>query len=171
MPEKICIVPLREEEIEEIIKIQSETGISVWTVADYTQELNRNDTILTVAKSKDNEVVGFVFARLIMNNTNIHKLLESKQMSYASSEIYNIAVKKNRQKHGIGQLLLDSIVLQLKSHRTEEIWLEVRQLNLSAINFYKRNGFINKYTRKEYYKSPVEDALIMRLDLTISRQN
>ena len=41
--------------------------------------------------------------------------------------------------------------------------LEVRSSNQPAINLYKKLGFTEAGTRKNFYAKPVEDAIIMWL--------
>jgi len=39
--------------------------------------------------------------------------------------------------------------------------LEVRESNEIARKFYRKNDFIDVAIRKNYYRSPVEDAIVM----------
>jgi len=43
--------------------------------------------------------------------------------------------------------------------------LEVRTANLAALRFYEHHGFEVIGRRKQYYVSPVEDALVLRARL------
>ena len=47
----------------------------------------------------------------------------------------------------------------------EKIYLEVRSGNQRARAFYLKNGFTELGIRKNYYKNPTEDAILMSLDL------
>jgi len=59
---------------------------------------------------------------------------------------------------GIAQELLDKI-------KTKDIFLEVRESNKKAINFYKKNNFKQISIRKGYYSDPTEDAIIMKMEV------
>jgi ribosomal-protein-alanine N-acetyltransferase len=45
------------------------------------------------------------------------------------------------------------------------VFLEVRESNAAAIALYKSRGFTQISVRNGYYRRPVENALVMRLDL------
>ena len=92
-------------------------------------------------------------------------LIEDKICGYLmvldSIDVYEIlaiaAVEEYRNK-GIAQELLDKI-------KTKDIFLEVRESNQVAINFYKKNKFKEISVRKNYYSEPNENAIIMKLEV------
>jgi ribosomal-protein-alanine N-acetyltransferase len=45
------------------------------------------------------------------------------------------------------------------------LYLEVRESNVSARALYDSRSFAQVGRRKGYYRSPIEDALLMRRDL------
>ena len=90
----------------------------------------------------DNKIVGCI---LLTNNDN-GKLLD---------EIY---LEEEYRNKGIAQELLDKI-------KTKDIFLEVRESNQVAINFYKKNKFKEISVRKNYYSEPNENAIIMKLEV------
>ena len=91
-------------------------------------------------------------------------LIEDKICGYLmvldSIDVYEIlaiaTIEKYRNK-GIAQELLDKI-------KTKDIFLEVRESNKKAINFYKKNNFKQISIRKGYYSDPTEDAIIMKME-------
>ena len=100
------------------------------------------------------------------NNSFIYVyLIEDKICGYLmvldSIDIYEIlaiaTIEKYRNK-GIAQELLDKI-------KTKDIFLEVRESNQVAINFYKKNKFKEISVRKNYYSEPNENAIIMKLEV------
>ncbi len=80
-------------------------------------------------------------------------------------EIYNIAVKREFQNRGIGNKLLNNLVLLAKEHNSQSIWLEVRNSNTKAVNFYQKNNFRQIYKRKNFYSNPLENAIVMKRNL------
>ena len=92
-------------------------------------------------------------------------LIEDKICGYLmvldSIDVYEIlaiaTIEKYRNK-GIAQELLDKI-------KTKDIFLEVRESNQVAINFYKKNKFKEISVRKNYYSEPNENAIIMKLEV------
>jgi ribosomal-protein-alanine N-acetyltransferase len=146
-----------EESVEIVKQIEIECGLSPWTVEDYKQELLRKDSIALISKNK-NIVNGFLAARLIMQKHSISDFSNE-------AEIYNIAVTSEFRKQGIGQALLDSFLSRAKAQNVSKVFLEVRESNYTAINFYQRNKFIKCGKRKNFYSSPLEDGIVMQLDL------
>lgn len=72
-------------------------------------------------------------------------------------EIMKIAVKKEYRRKGIGEKMIKYIFSLTQS----PIMLEVRETNEGAIEFYKKNGFEQIATRKNYYTDTGEAAYIM----------
>lgn len=81
----------------------------------------------------------------------------------AEIEIYNIGVASNYQRNGIGKRLLSGLIEAAAQYSRTTIWLEVRESNAKAIDFYKANGFDAVFKRKNFYTHPPEDAVIMKL--------
>ena len=73
-------------------------------------------------------------------------------------EILAIATIEEYRNKGIAQELLDKI-------KIKDIFLEVRESNQVAINFYKKNKFKEISVRKNYYSEPNENAIIMKLEV------
>lgn len=76
-------------------------------------------------------------------------------------EIYRIATAPDYRRRGIAYRLLDYCVKCEKGKGLECLFLEVRASNTPAINLYKSYGFRDMGTRKNYYKNPTEDAILM----------
>lgn len=72
-------------------------------------------------------------------------------------EITNIAVQKSYQRQGIARRLMEQL-----DERLETVFLEVRESNLPAQTLYQKYGFEIVGRRKQYYHSPIEDAILMR---------
>jgi ribosomal-protein-alanine acetyltransferase len=138
------------EDIPAVLEIERECFLSSWSLDGYKSELLRDDSKAIIAENKG-EIAGFAVARLIT--------------SANEGEILNIAVRLQFRKHGIGTLLLKEITEFLKSYKIRSVWLEVRKTNFTAQNFYRKNGFAVCGERKNFYTNPLEDALLMKLNL------
>ena len=76
-------------------------------------------------------------------------------------DITNVAVRRDRQREGIGNFLMESLIRLTDQQGVTTIHLEVRVGNATAIRLYERMGFTRDGIRKGYYSDPVEDALLM----------
>ena len=80
-------------------------------------------------------------------------------------EVANLAVAPHARRQGIGSALLDAAIRESIDRGVADLYLEVRESNQSARHLYASRGFEEVSRRKGYYRSPVEDALILRRTL------
>ena len=90
-------------------------------------------------------LVGYLFAVIIPDEAHVG----------------NLAVAPAERRHGVAQELLDQLVKDGRKSGVRRVTLEVRASNHGARNFYYKNHFIDIAIRKNYYRSPVEDAIVM----------
>ena len=76
-------------------------------------------------------------------------------------EIQKIAVLEEFRRQGLGRKLLDAMVAAARNRGARAMTLEVRGSNGPAIKLYFSAGFRTEAQRKDYYRNPREDALIM----------
>ncbi len=167
------IIPMEVREIEQVLAIACESGLSFWSFADYKKEIDIFDGFIKVARI-NGETIGFIVARPsfeeksnILGNSNESNgnIKDNGGGSEIELEIYNIAVKKNFRRKGIGQRLLQNLLSRAVLYRRAVLWLEVRQSNVEAINFYRANNFKIALQRKDFYRRPTEDAFVMKLEI------
>lgn len=75
--------------------------------------------------------------------------------------INNLAVLPELRGRGLGTQLLEAVIAEAAHFGAELLTLEVRESNTPALRLYARSGFVRDGVRKNYYSSPVEDALIL----------
>ena len=83
-----------------------------------------------------------------------------------SSDIQTIGVDPQSQGTGIGRTLMNQLLAFAKRQGSEEIFLEVKAGNKSAIALYLSLGFEQIDIRKRYYQPSGEDALVMRMPIS-----
>jgi ribosomal-protein-alanine N-acetyltransferase len=79
-------------------------------------------------------------------------------------EIMNIATHPFHRRKGLGARLLSEVLLRCRAEGVAEGFLEVRRSNAGAIDLYRKFGFMQIGTRKNYYPDNQEDALLFRLE-------
>ena len=82
----------------------------------------------------------------------------SFDLIYDRAEINYIFVEEKYRKKGIATKLLNHM-LDICNNGCNNITLEVKESNKSAINFYLKNGFIEVARREKYYQD--EDGILM----------
>jgi ribosomal-protein-alanine N-acetyltransferase len=115
---------------------QASPGAARWNVADY---LERG---FLVALEGD-RIVGFLVARTLAADER---------------EILNLAVAPGFRRKGVARALLDSALQGFPGG----VFLEVRESNRVAQEFYKSLGFKELSKRRGYYDSPLETAIVMK---------
>ena len=78
--------------------------------------------------------------------------------------ITNVAVTSSARRKGIGSALISGLLGIKKEKQLSFLTLEVRSSNTAAISLYKKFGFKEVGTRKNFYSAPKEDAVIMTIE-------
>ena len=78
-------------------------------------------------------------------------------------EIYRIAVEESHRRRGVGYRLLSYSLKTERGRGLEATFLEVRKKNLAARHLYLAYGFNEIGERKNYYRDPTDDAVLMLL--------
>ena len=121
-----------------------------WSENSIASELNNRLSLWLVAV-EDECVIGYVCSQTVIGET----------------DMMNIAVHPDHRRKGIGTALILELIDALKTRGSHSLMLEVRSSNSSAISVYKNLGFLEVGRRKNYYRNPKEDALIMRKEWSL----
>ena len=150
MSENIIVRKMIEQDLPDVLRIADESLLSHWSESDYRLQIGRPDSINAVA-SLDAQNTGFFISRLIIMNS--------------SCELFNIAVEIKSRKKGIGSFLVEYLVKLCLEQEIRTVLLDVRQSNTQALSFYKKLGFEAIGKQKNFYTTPSDDALVLRLSL------
>lgn len=89
------------------------------------------------------------------------------QTVLGETDMMNVAVHPDFRRRGIAEALVKRLVEDLKAMESHCLTLEVRATNAPAIALYEKLGFSQIGRRKNYYRNPREDALILRKEWEI----
>jgi ribosomal-protein-alanine N-acetyltransferase len=81
------------------------------------------------------------------------------------AEVLNLAVLPACRRRGLASGLVQAALALARSAGAHHAFLEVRESNVGARAFYGEMGFTEAGRRRAYYRSPVEDALILSRSL------
>ena len=76
-------------------------------------------------------------------------------------EIENLVVAADARRRGLGSKLLQSVIDAARHEGVIAFFLEVRETNLAARALYNRAGFVENGRRKQYYREPEEDGILL----------
>lgn len=137
----------RSTDVARIVEIEVASFADPWGLSDFRALLAWDPAIfLVAADAASQQVAGYVIAMTVLDE----------------SEILNIAVHPDGRGQGLGAGLLDAALAEVASKGAVATFLEVRESNAVARRLYASREFEELSRRKRYYKSPVEDALILR---------
>ena len=116
-----------------------------WSEQSIASELD-NVLALWYVALDDDRVVGYIGSQTVCGET----------------DVMNIAVHPDYRRRGIGQILIEELIREVKNLGSISLTLEVRSSNAPAVSLYEKLGFSQVGLRKNYYRNPKEDALILR---------
>jgi len=119
-----------------------------WSQGIFLAELERRPPSVFVIRQAD-RVVAFAVTR----------------MQSGELDIVNFAVARSERRMGLGLLLLRSLVDRARADGATAAFLEVRASNEPARSLYEKFGFRETQRRPNFYVDPVEDAVLMRLEI------
>jgi ribosomal-protein-alanine N-acetyltransferase len=136
----------REEDLDQIHAIEVASFADPWSRDGFRELLSHSHARMSVAAGRASEVLGYSVTWFVSDE----------------SEIANLAVGPAARRGGVGALLLDTILAEATRAGARAVFLEVRESNEAARTLYASREFMVVGRRKEYYRRPVEDALVMR---------
>ena len=140
----IVIDTLKKEYIPALCEIEKGSFLNIWTKENFESELTNPTSVFFVATEK-----GEALGCIAMNN------------ALGEGFISKIMVKAENRCQGIGLLLLEKLCEYARENKMFSLSLEVRESNYPAISLYEKTGFKNLGKRKNFYRNPKEDAVIM----------
>lgn len=141
--DNITIRQAEERDLPVFAEIESECIAEPWSVESFRAEFAASGAVFLAAE-RDGVICGFLTASSVLDEVNIN----------------NVAVLPEYRRNGMGEKLLCELIKQV-SDFAAVINLEVRESNLPAISLYKKLGFVQNGMRKNFYRKPVENAVLM----------
>lgn len=141
----IKIILLTEENISELVELEKNCFSAPWTEQMFLGDLKSEQTCYFGAFDENGDLVGYA----------------GMWLSVDEGQITNVAVHPDYRRRGIAHSLVVNLVQVCKRKGLASITLEVRESNINAISLYRKLGFLDVGLRKNYYKNPTENALLM----------
>ena len=136
---------MKAEHVPQVAQLEKLCFADPWSEMSIASEL-RSIWSYWVVAVRDDEVVGYI----------------GSQSSIDESDVMNVAVHPDWRRPGIAEQLIETLIGELKNRGSKALMLEVRASNAPAIALYEKLGFRQVGLRKNYYRNPKEDALILR---------
>lgn len=152
---QVSLERMTEHDLLEVVELEERSNLSPWGWDAYHLELRSTNSLMLVARASGvlahtgAHIVGFIVAREMAGEIHIN----------------NVAVRPDARGRGIGRHLMQAALSWGREKGAGQAVLEVRAGNVAAQELYRRCGFQIVGRRRRYYKTPVEDALLMAVSL------
>ena len=170
------VEPMKTEDLDAVMEIEYEAFSAPWSARAYDYELHYNEMAhYSVVRPQIEIPIPATAAE-----PPFWKRLFSREHPAALStwhfsiiayggfwlmvdeaHISTIASHKDWRRHGVGELLLASLIDQATELGAHAVTLEVRVSNTAAQSLYQKYGMTVEGKRKKYYSDNGEDAYIM----------
>ena len=141
----MMITNMRQEHVAQVAALEKLCFRDPWSENSVASELNNPLSLWLVALDGE-RLAGYVGSQTVMDE----------------SDMMNVAVHPDFRKQGIATALILGLVEELRKKESHCLTLEVRASNENAISVYRKLDFQEVGRRKNYYRNPREDALILR---------
>ena len=139
---------MKPEHVAQVAHLETVCFHDPWSENSVRSELENQLSLWLVAMEGE-QLLGYVGSQTVLGWT----------------DIMNVAVSPEHRRKGVAEKLLRELMAQLREKQCECLTLEVRASNTGAIALYEKLGFQEVGRRKNYYRNPREDALILRTEL------
>ncbi len=130
--------------VEEILQVSPEAAS--WSEKSLAEAFEQHGSHFLICW-QGQDITGFVSGRQALDE----------------GEILNLAVHASWRRQGVGKALVQTLLEVFQQEAVVQVFLEVRESNIAAIEFYKGLGFRPMGKRKDYYRNPTEAALLLSL--------
>ena len=137
------------KDLETVVNLEKELFSDPWSDKSFRHELMKNRLAHYYVLEKNGAVIGYFGFIIVIDEC----------------QIYNIAVAKEFQGKSYGKKMIKFIIDFCKEEDVKWIILEVREYNFPALALYMKYGFKKAARIEGYYRHPLEDGILMKLEL------
>ena len=137
-------VELYNGELDEILTLENASFSDPWTKGMFEDALENSSVRFYIARHSE-EICGYL----------------AVLFCEPEAEILSIAVARDKRRLGVASALLDRFYSDEMIKGVDAVFLEVRESNLPARGLYHKYGYEEIGIRKNYYRFPRENAIIM----------
>lgn len=145
---EVLIEVMTVDDLPEVHSIETAAFTTPWSETLFHNELCKPISISRVSRI-NGRVAGYLCANVVLDEAHI----------------LNLAVHKDFRQLGIASFMVRQMIETMRDQDCRSVFLEVRASNEEALKMYEKIGFRFLGTRKNYYVSPAEDAVVMVLRL------
>lgn len=145
MSSELSIRMMTSADVDAVAAIEKAVFSDPWPKSAFREILKVGNRINLIVATSDHEIAGYVLA----------------QLGADELQIQNIAVATDHRRRQLGSLLLRRAEQEGIARGALCSVLEVRTTNEAALGLYHSFGYRMIGRRKDYYRRPVGDALVL----------
>lgn len=140
----VTIRQMNDADIDTVTALEGEIFPDPWPRSAFVEQL-KDETWGAIVAEAAGRIIGYACYLLVHNE----------------SHLTNIGVERAWRRKSVAAQLLGRILQVITERGCDILLLEVRPSNIEARTFYTKHGFRELYRRPNYYRRPIEDALVM----------
>ncbi len=144
--EDLRLVPMAARHLDDLAALERICFAEPWTRAGLAAELSSKTAVFLVAELSG-ETAGYAGMHCVCGECYVD----------------NVAVFPRFRRQGVGRALTRGLIERAGKQNAEFFTLEVRPSNTAAVALYESLGLRPAGRRKNFYRNPQEDALILTL--------
>ena len=137
------IILATKQHLSEVAEIEKKVFSEPWS--EKSLELCLSDNAFCICCVENGAVVSYCTVMTVLDE----------------AQIINVATDPERRGRGYAKAVLETVFAECKKRNLISISLEVRESNVPAIALYEGLSFNVEGKRKDFYKNPRENALVM----------
>jgi ribosomal-protein-alanine N-acetyltransferase len=146
---RLVIEDLAPDDVAEVLAIETVSYTTPWSEILFMNEIFKPGSMPKVARLGE-KIIGYICSNHVLDE----------------GHILNVTVHPEHRRQGIAAGLVKHMLGILGEKGCRVVFLEVRISNEAALGMYGKTGFRAIATRKRYYTSPDEDAVVMSLNIS-----
>jgi ribosomal-protein-alanine N-acetyltransferase len=149
---EITIDFMKKEDLDQVLAIEQTSFSMPWSgnlfLSEFRSPLVSTLMVSLSSTAPKRAVTGYIVFWLVADEMHI----------------LNLAVAPDSRRRGIARRLVLAGIKHAHAKGARRAFLEVRASNIAAQKLYSSLGFMGTSLRRDYYDSPVEDAVVMTLE-------
>jgi len=153
MASPVQIIPATLDDLPDLVRLEEACFSAPWTRKMLVAELTGNQFAHFLVARDAGGIVGYLCYWIVFEEVRL----------------MNLAVIDSMRRRGIAASLVEEALRTGLAQAATRAVLEVRASNQAALALYRRFGFVEVSTRRQYYTNPIEDAVLMELEPIAAR--
>lgn len=142
--EPVRIRTARPADLPRMVRIERASFPLPWSETAFRAVMRREDGRVIVA-DRGGEVAGYAAVWFAADE----------------GELGDIAVDPDHRRSGVATRLVEAVMQEARRRGAQQLFLQVRESNRPALRLYRATGFRKVGRRRDYYRSPTEDAIVL----------